>query len=86
MLQKHQKFTTHFSVPGEPPFDRPQALRPPLREPGRDPRGRKRALGRGHPVHARVQSGRGWQVRAAHLQQQILERWREGEFSVQKPA
>lgn len=32
-------------IAGEPPLDRPQALRAPVRVPGRDPRRRQRAVG-----------------------------------------
>lgn len=56
------------STSGDSALSGPQALRPPVREPGRDPRGRERALGRGHVVHPRVQ---GRQVRGALVQQPL---------------
>lgn len=56
------------SASGDAALRRSQALRPPVREPGRDPRGRERAVGRGHVVHPRVQ---GRQVRGALVQQPL---------------
>lgn len=68
---------------GEPPLDRAQAFRAPLGVPGRDPRGRERAVGRGHTLHAGVPRRRGRQVRAAHLQQQVPQRVRQGQCHCQ---